>query len=127
MAKQKSYCNDIAWETSCWQEASEKLRTEDSQLYHQLEEMLATQQQPSTRVDMSNRIVQSIEVSKCRLQDRNVPFPWKNRNENDKARVRKAMDCILRAVIVFRDMGSAAASLDPSHVGVAWAGVNLVL
>lgn len=56
-----------------------------------------------------------------------VPFPWKNRNEGDKARVRKAMDSILKAVIVFRNMGSAAASLDPSHVGVAWAGVNLVL
>lgn len=127
MDKQKSYCDDIACGKSCWQEASEKIRVEDPKLYKQLEEMLATQKRPICRADISNQIAQSIEASKNRTQDRNVPFPWKNRNEGDKARVRKAMDSIPKAVIVFRNMGSAAASLDPLHVGVAWAGANLIL
>lgn len=125
--KQESYCNDIACEKLCWQEASEKIRAEDPKLYHQLEEMLATQKQHLPRAGMPNQISYLIETSKNQMQDQNVPFPWKNRNKDDKARVRKAMDSILKAEIVFRNMDSAAASLDPSHVGITWAGVNLVL
>lgn len=92
-----------------------------------MEEMLATQKQPLSGADISNQIARSIEASKNRLERRNVPFPWRNRDENDKARVRKAMDNILKAVVVFRDMDNAAASLEPSHVGIAWFGVNLIL
>ncbi|KAJ5481902.1 hypothetical protein N7475_000714 [Penicillium sp. IBT 31633x] len=64
-------------------------------------------------------------ASKDRLQDRDLPFPWRNRDESGKAKARKAMDGILKAVTVFREMGSAVASLDPSHAGVAWAGLVL--
>lgn len=49
------------------------------------------------------------------------------RDEGEKAKVRKAMDTILKAVVVFRDMGKVLAEIEPSHVGVAWSGVNLVL
>lgn len=66
-------------------------------------------------------------ASKDRLQDRDLPFPWRNRDESGKAKARKAMDGILKAVTVFREMGSAVASLDPSHAGVAWAGVNVIM
>lgn len=127
MDKQKFYCNDIACEKSCWQEASERLRAEHPRLYAQLEEMLATQSQPLSSADVSGQIAKSIVASKNRLLERDLPFPWKHRDESEKAKVRKAMDSILKAVTVFKDMGTAAASLDPCHVGIAWIGVNLIL
>ncbi|CAG8345569.1 unnamed protein product [Penicillium salamii] len=37
------------------------------------------------------------------------------------------MDGILKAVSVFKDTGGALANLDPSHAGIAWIGVNVIL
>ncbi|KAJ5721536.1 uncharacterized protein N7483_009470 [Penicillium malachiteum] len=37
------------------------------------------------------------------------------------------MDGILKAVSVFKNLGNAIANVDPSHMGVAWVGVNMIL
>ncbi|KAJ5717884.1 hypothetical protein N7488_003530 [Penicillium malachiteum] len=59
--------------------------------------------------------------------ERDLPFPWKHRNESEKAKLRKDMDSILKAVSVFKNMGSAVADIDPAHMGIAWIGVNMIL
>ncbi|KAL4919648.1 hypothetical protein BDW62DRAFT_199662 [Aspergillus aurantiobrunneus] len=123
MDKEGSFCNDVARESSSWQEATEKLREEDPQLFHQLEEMLAVQKQPLLRADLSNQIAQSIEASKNRLQD----HFWRGRNGSDKPRLRKALDSILKALFLFGDMGNAVAHVDPLHAGILWTGVKLIL
>lgn len=127
MTDQKSLCEDAVHEKSCWQEASEKLETEDPDIHQQLERILAMQKQPLSRSDISNQIAKSIQANQSRLEERSLPGRWRNRDEGEKAKVRKAMDRILKAVVVFRDMGKALTEIEPSHVGVVWSGVNLVL
>ncbi|KAJ5642154.1 hypothetical protein N7490_006154 [Penicillium lividum] len=127
MDKAKSYCNDTACDETCWEEASQRLRAEHPRLFAELEEVLNAQSQPLSGRDLSGQIAKSISESKSRIQERDLPFPWKHRDESEKAKIRKAMDSILRAVSVFKDMGNAVASVDPSHMGIAWIGVNLIL
>ncbi|CAI7573132.1 unnamed protein product [Penicillium pancosmium] len=129
MEDRRSLCEDAVCEKSCWQEALEKLQTEDPDVHQQLERILATQKQPLSRSDMSSQIAKSIQANQSRLKERSLPgrSVWRNRDEGEKAKVRKAMDRILKAVVVFRDMGKVLAEIEPSHVGVAWSGVNLVL
>ncbi|RAK77846.1 uncharacterized protein BO72DRAFT_97339 [Aspergillus fijiensis CBS 313.89] len=122
MDARKSKCNDadIASESTCWQEASARLRTEHPQLHAQFE--------GPSGADLSGQIAQSIMDSQNRTVEKDPPAAGTHRAAHEKARVRRrAMDTILRAVTVFRDVGSAVANLDPSHVGIAWAGVNLIL
>ncbi|KAJ5995390.1 hypothetical protein N7481_002367 [Penicillium waksmanii] len=127
MAVQRSLCEDAVCEKSCWQEALEKLQTENPDIHQQLERILATQKQPLSRSNMSSQIAKSIQANQSRLEERSLPGRWRNRDEGGKAKVRKAMDRILKAVVVFRDMGKVLVEIEPSHVGVAWSGVNLVL
>lgn len=127
MSDQDSYCKESANEKPCWQEASEKLHAEYPRLYAQLEETLATKARSLSSAELSSQIVKSIAESKRQMLDREVPSNWKHRDESEKAKFRTAMDHVLKAVTVFRDMGSAVAQVDPSHVGIAWVGVNLIL
>lgn len=127
MDNQDSNCKHFASEKSCWQEASEKLHAEYPRLYTQLEETLATKSQALSSAELSSQIAKSIVESKRRMLDRDLPSHWKHRDESEKAKFRTAMDHVLKAVTVFRDMGSAVAQIDPSHVGIAWIGVNLIL
>ncbi|RAH74904.1 uncharacterized protein BO66DRAFT_69636 [Aspergillus aculeatinus CBS 121060] len=123
MDARKSNCNDadITSESTCWQEASARLRTEHPHLHAQFE--------GPSGADLSGQIAQSImDACQNHTVDKDPPSAWTHRDAHEKARVRRrAMDTILRAVTVFRDVGSAVANLDPSHVGIAWAGVNLIL
>lgn len=127
MLDQKSLCGDATCESSCWQEALEKLRREDPDVHQQLERILAMQEKSFSRTKISDQIVKSIQANKSRMEDRSIPSPWRHRDEGERAKVKKAMNQILKAVLVFRDVGSSLASIEPSHVGVAWGGINLVL
>lgn len=127
MDKEKSYYDDMAYEKPCWEEASHRLRTEHPRLFAELEEVLTAQSQPLSGKDLSGQIAKSILESQSRIRERDLPFPWKHRNDTEKAKIRKAMDGILKAVSVFKDTGGALANLDPSHAGIAWIGVNVIL
>lgn len=127
MLDQKSLCGDATYESSCWQEALEKLRQEDPDIHQQLERILAMQEKSLSRSRISDQIVKSIQANKGRMEDRSIPSPWRHHDEGERAKVKKAMNQILRAVLVFRDVGNSLAAIEPSHAGVAWGGINLVL
>ncbi|KAJ5634581.1 hypothetical protein N7528_002423 [Penicillium herquei] len=127
MDKEKSHCNDVARAIPCWEEAFKRLRTEYPHLFDQLEGVPTAQSQPLSGRELSNQIAKSILESQSRIMERDLPFPWKHRNESEKAKLRKDMDNILKAVCVFKNMGSAVADIDPSHMGIAWIGVNMIL
>ncbi|PYH48700.1 uncharacterized protein BP01DRAFT_110544 [Aspergillus saccharolyticus JOP 1030-1] len=121
-----------------WEEAIERLRNSEPKIYQQLHEMLSltsplNQSVSSTSPlitddvcddsddsddsNLPDRIAQLIQSSMTRLQ----------KKDHSQTKSRKALERILRAVRLFQEVGTAAASVDPIHVGIPWAGVNLVL
>jgi len=59
-----------------------------------------------------------------KMQEKEWVVKWKGR---EVFRVRKAVTEAVKIVQKFSDLAAAAASLDPLHAGLAWAGVSCVL
>lgn len=119
--------NDPLSERSCWEQAAEKLRLDQPKLYKHLEEFRATQPQPPSSEALADDMFKVIDTNKKIMENRELPLPWKVRNEDEKVKIRKALNNVRKAVLVFRDLGQTVANIDPLHAGIAWVGVNLIL
>ena len=110
---------------TCWEEATQRLSVEDPKSHKRLLEMLASQTQPRTRAEMSDQIAAIVETNRSRMSDTDLPFSLKDGSQGERAKVRRALDRILKAALLFDQMGPMA-NLEP-HVGIAWTGINAIL
>ena len=66
-----------------------------------------------------------IEKHKRIMEDRQWELPFKVRGRNVK--IRSQLERVSKSLHVFKDLGSAAAQLDPTHAGIPWAGAMFIV
>ena len=70
-------------------------------------------------------VFSAIDKNKSIMEDRQWELPFKVRGR--KVTIRSQLDRIFKYIQVFKDVGSAVSQLDPTHAGIAWAGVMFIL
>lgn len=66
-----------------------------------------------------------IQIQKKKLEERQWTLPFRVRGREMK--IRDQLDTVLKVLQIFKDFGSILSNLDPVHVGIPWAGVNVIL
>jgi hypothetical protein len=104
-----------------WQLALDELKTDKDFP----EKVLAAVQQVATQggSNLSEQLLIATERSRKALLERQ----WKIEIGNKEIVIREQLEKILKAVQLFKDLGSAAARIDPVHAGLPWAGLCLLM
>lgn len=104
-----------------WQLALDELKTDKDFP----ERVLAAVQQAATQggSNLSEQLLIATERSRKALLERQ----WKIAMGNKEIVIREQLEKILKAVQVFKDLGSTAAIIDPVHAGLPWAGLCLLM
>jgi hypothetical protein len=104
-----------------WQLALNELKTDKDFP----ENALAAVQQAAAQggSNISEQLLIATERSRTALLKRQ----WKIEIGNKEIVIREQLEKILKAVQVFKDLGSAATSIDPVHAGLPWAGLCLLM
>lgn len=105
-----------------WTRAAECLRDEGHpDLFGAFEQIQKLA--PNSSETLAKQMLDDINKNKKSLMAKQWTIRWKDKTVN----VRKHFDNILTGIRVFKDLGSAVASLDPVHAGIPWAGVSVIL
>lgn len=111
---------------SRWSRALEQLRKEKPRLYDSFEFL-----RPETS-DLSNdpekvasKLFDVVEKKRLQLESRRWTLPFKIRGRTKS--IKSSLDTLFKCIQAVKDVGSAAASLDPIHAGIPWACVSVVL
>ena len=105
-----------------WAEAAEKLQRTKPEVFQKL--ALAIHENSKTSETLEERIQQVLTESITAITDRQWRIKWGSRLN---VSLRGVVDNVVKALIKFKDVGSAAASLDPVHAGLPWAAICVLL
>ena len=113
--------NHIPLKKDYWLLAVEKLRAEEPALRSAI---TAVQEAAATTGD---NVVSQLILATERSRDTLLAKQWKFGLGGKEIVVRDQLDKLVKAVQIFRDLGSAAAGIDPLHAGLPWAGICLIM
>lgn len=115
--------------SSPWNQAYQDLKEENGKLVQTLEELLKAEiardgesPLPSDVYD-EHQISELIQSRLATMNDRK----WRIKMGEHSIEVRDQVDRIVKVVIVAKDFVSSAASMDPLHAGLPWAGICVLL
>lgn len=103
-----------------WERATSRLESEHLELYEKLQ--LAVLQDGQKNESLDSRIRHVIAEDVQRITDRQWAIKWRSR----RVKLRPFIDKTVKAFDTLKDVGSAAASLDP-HAALAWAGICMLV
>ena len=105
-----------------WQLAIQQLHKEDPST---IEQIAALQQAaaPTGQTDLAIQLRNATEQSRQTLEAKR----WKIVVGSKEINVREQFDRLVRGVMLFKDVGNAAASLDPLHAGIPLAGFCVLM
>ncbi|KAL9628086.1 MAG: hypothetical protein Q9164_007396, partial [Protoblastenia rupestris] len=113
----------IITKQSYWAIAASRLKDEDEGVYEALQALL--QEVPKRSDSLPSELSRVIEKHKRIMEDRQWELPFKVRGRNVK--IRSQLERVSKSLHVFKDLGSAAAQLDPTHAGIPWAGAMFIV
>ncbi|KAI9853440.1 MAG: hypothetical protein M1813_002224, partial [Trichoglossum hirsutum] len=116
---------------SLWDWAYDDLRNEKRELVEAFEKILMSELEidPKTSLDdgdASRREKQMSALVNKKLETMNEK-QWRVKVCGRSVEIRQKVDRIVKVVLVGKDFISAAASIDPIHAGLPWAGVCMLL
>ena len=106
-----------------WQLAAEQLETSEPKTHEALQELLGNM--PHHYEALPSEMVEIIQKQKRTMEDRQWVLPFRVRGR--KVKIRDQLETVLRLLQMFKDLESVLSNLDPVHVGVTLAGVNVIL
>ncbi|KAJ5614152.1 hypothetical protein N7528_007806 [Penicillium herquei] len=112
-----------------WEQAYEELRKDEPDLVASFERVIASEDDcNSTDVhastqDRQQRMAALVDKKIAQMNDRK----WRLSIGKADIEVREKIDQIVKIIMVAKDFISSAASIDPVHVGLPWAGVCVLL
>ena len=115
--------NIPAKKVSYWGLAAEQLRNDEPKIYEALQELRENKSCHSQALPFE--MVEIIEGQKKFMEERQWTLPFRVRGREIK--IRNQLDTVLKVLQLFKDFGSVLSDLDPVHLGIPWAGVNLIL
>ncbi|KAI9774707.1 MAG: hypothetical protein M1839_001668 [Geoglossum umbratile] len=114
---------------SLWDRAYDGLRTEKRELVEAFEKILMSELDLTISLgggDVSRREKQMSALVNKKLEAMNEK-QWRVKACGRSVEIRQKVDRIVKVVLVGKDFISAAASIDPIHAGLPWAGVCMLL
>ena len=108
---------------SYWRLATEQLQDNEPNTYEALQELRDNESSRSEA--LPSEMVDIIEKQKRKMEERQWTLPFRVRGR--EIQIRDQLDTILKVLQMFKDFGSVLSNLDPVHVGLPWAGFNLIL
>ena len=108
---------------SYWQLAAEQLQKNEPKTYEALKELRGNKSCCSEV--LPSEMVNIIQKQKRTMEERQWALPFRVRGREIK--IRDQLDTVLKVLQMFKDFGSVLSNLDPVHVGIPWAGVNIIL
>lgn len=106
--------------TDHWSHALEKLQRRKPELSEILNNLKNSSQSGKSIID---QLVLETEKAQQDVAKKQWKVQWKGK----EIILREQLEKILKAVQVFQDLGGAAASLDPVHAGLPWAGISFLV
>jgi hypothetical protein len=108
-----------------WDKAYFRLRDEQKELVETYESILAKNAAISESLPLKEKMVAVVDNGVCVMTNRQ----WKIRIlwQQEPVAVRDVVDKIVKVALKFTDMGSTAASIDPIHAGLPFAGICTLL
>ena len=70
-------------------------------------------------------MIDIIKKQKSRMEQRQWALPFRVRGREVK--IRDQLDIVLKGLQMFKDFGTVLSNMDPVHIGIPWAGVNIIL
>ena len=105
-----------------WKDAFEQVLNEDGNLVQAYNEILA--QETGMQGYGTQAIAQEVlKLKRTQVLNRQWRLSWRNKT----LEVGKAFDNLAKLCIMFKDVGASAASADPVHAALPWAGILLLL
>ena len=114
---------DATLRPDLWQLAYMKLSEKDPNLVQKYERMLLKDPESSGKEDLQTRVSSILSRNLTKMISRQWSIQWRGQPRQ----VRDQVDRIVKVVQIAKDLGSAAAGLDPIHAGLPWAGVCILL
>lgn len=108
---------------SYWQLAAEQLQNDEPKIYEALQELRGNK--PCHSEALPSEMVDIIQKQKKRMDERQWILPFRVRGREMK--IRDQLNTVLKVLQMFKDFGSVLSNLDPVHIGIPWAGVNVIL
>ena len=108
-----------------WKEALENLRAkpETKEVLTRYEAILKSYAKLPAQANTQLRISSIIEDKVKVMEETQWKFQFGEKSIKVSEQVKKIVD----AIIVFKDLGSSIASMNPVHAGIPWAGVCILL
>lgn len=116
---------------SLWDRAYDDLRNEERELVDTFEKILMSEPEIGGAASLDDGDTSKREKQMSALVDKKLEVmnnkQWRVRVCGRSVEVREQVDRIVKVVLVAKDFISSAASIDPLHAGLPWAGVCLLL
>jgi hypothetical protein len=116
---------------SLWDRAYDELRNEKGELVDAFEKILLSQPEIEPIKSLDDGDTSNREKQMSALVDKKLEVmnnrQWRVKLCGRSLEVREQVDRIVKVVLVAKDFISSAASLDPLHAGLPWAGVCMLL
>lgn len=125
---------EISKAQSYWQIASDKLKIDSPMLHETLLEIQRESQaklpendedESNQTILLGNRILSVVQKHKSFMEAKQWCLPSKVRGKEIK--IQELLGQIFVSVKKFKEVGGALCSLDPTHAGLPWAAISLVV
>lgn len=114
---------DATLRPDLWQLAYIKFSEKNPDLKRKHERMLSKDTESSGNEGLQTKMSGILSRKLNQMASRQWSIKWKGKS----LQVRDQVDRVVKVVQIAKDFGSAAAGLDPTHAGLPWAGVCLLL
>jgi hypothetical protein len=111
--------------TSLWAQAVANVEGDDS--IKEIFSAIVTPKKPDDSSlpaqDVAGKVMKKIDQRKAAMEKKQWSFKYRGRI----VKIRDCFNVVVKAVLKFKDLGSALARLDPVHAGIPWACIMAVL
>ena len=105
-----------------WRDAFEQVQLEDRNLVQAYDEIL-TEETGMKGCDTQAIAQEILKLKRTQVLNRQWRLSWRNKT----LEVGKAFDNLANLFIMFKDVGASAATADPVHAALPWAGILLLM
>jgi hypothetical protein len=106
-----------------WQLAAQKLQEEDPSTEAQIKALRAAAADKASETDLAAQLLHATKQSQAALESKR----WKITVSSREIELHKQFERLVKAITLIKDVGNAAASLDPVHAGLPFAGFCLLM
>ncbi|KAF7868360.1 hypothetical protein EAF04_004892 [Stromatinia cepivora] len=106
-----------------WEEAYEKFKRDDAELYERLQSIISKDPNVKSNVGQEQQFGDLLLRKRRIMEDKQWVFYWRKK----AIKIGSQFDKIVKIFKLVKPIGDTAAALDPIHAGIPWACVSVLL